>query len=282
MDVRQGEPVTETYQKFYRSKSKAILESHPAPLPTLNETVSKPPEPEGEGLISALVKDPQFDAIESTLWGLMGAEHLETVREEIVLEQGTGAPGEQDRMGSLCSRAVKKAKSGEYDGGLALLLDAGRTVSVVKTMETYRVWASAVFQVLDLEARRKGQKKVSRLITALDGKAGEQRESIDEEEEEEDKAKWNWTEETFAQGSGGERIGRLVDQARKMKVCFVASSLQHLHPLTFLFRKQTDGISTHLGFAAHPSSARDRTHSKPLWPPPTWDGASGRRSYRPR
>ncbi|CED84277.1 APC5 [Phaffia rhodozyma] len=253
--ISLGEPVTEIYHKLYRSKARSIVETHPStststsnPISTdstdPNSSSSNINGDDSSSVIPALVDLYTWDSTERLLWSLLGEETLSVLREDLVLQDPSGGRSVDDRLSCICSRAIRIARAGQTDCSLSWLFDGKRSIpSAMATLETYKVWARTVFEVLDLEATRKGQERVRRLISKMAG--GDRSDSKKVEGDTnlgvgmEGNNKWGWVEERLAIGSGGERIERLVKQAREMKTtCQPTSTLPPLLQALEIARSQ--------------------------------------------
>lgn len=110
-------------------------------------------------------------AVQSVLWREVGCERLATVEENIVYTFTEHASDDQTRLIAILNRSYKKARDGDYKGGLADLLDP--SVWQGLALDDYSPWAYEVWNILLLRASRRNEMRIVREYLLPKRPAGE-------------------------------------------------------------------------------------------------------------
>ncbi|EDR14280.1 uncharacterized protein LACBIDRAFT_305954 [Laccaria bicolor S238N-H82] len=112
--------------------------------------------------LALFVEDQQWaqHAVQSVVWREAGCEKLATVEENIVIAFTDSGSEDSNRITVLLNRSYKKARQGNYQGSLSMLLDPDVWRGL--TLHDYGSWAHQLWHILALRATRRGQTRLYR------------------------------------------------------------------------------------------------------------------------
>jgi anaphase-promoting complex subunit 5 len=99
-------------------------------------------------------------AVQANVWTAVGCEELGDLAADVVAAFTLAGSADNNRLTVLLNSAYRRARQGNYDNALAILLDP--VVWNRLALPDYKLWAQEVWQVLALRATRRGQDRLYR------------------------------------------------------------------------------------------------------------------------
>ncbi|KAE9400546.1 hypothetical protein BT96DRAFT_919390 [Gymnopus androsaceus JB14] len=99
-------------------------------------------------------------AVQANVWNAAGCEGIGDLAADIVISFTVAGSGDNNRLTVLLNSAYRRARQGNYDNALAILLDPDVWRGL--TFSDYKLWAQEVWHVLAMRATRRGQDRLYR------------------------------------------------------------------------------------------------------------------------
>ncbi|KAF5385526.1 hypothetical protein D9757_005432 [Collybiopsis confluens] len=113
-----------------------------------------------DGRVSTAQESDQWAlyTVQATAWNAAGCEGLGDLTADIVLAFTRAGSPDNNRLTALLNIAFRRARQGNYNNALGILLDPSVWSSL--SLPDYKLWAEEVWQVLTLRAARRGQDRL--------------------------------------------------------------------------------------------------------------------------
>ncbi|KIK70807.1 hypothetical protein GYMLUDRAFT_210293 [Collybiopsis luxurians FD-317 M1] len=113
-----------------------------------------------DGKMSTINESDQWAlyAVQANVWNAAGCEDLGDLTADVVIAFTRAGSSDNNRLTVLLNSAYRRARQGNYDNALGILLDP--SVWRGLSLPDYQLWAQEVWQVLTLRATRRGQDRV--------------------------------------------------------------------------------------------------------------------------
>lgn len=99
-------------------------------------------------------------AVQSILWKEAGCHKLAELEEDIVMAFTEPGSESSNKLSVVLNKSYKKARQGNYDEALALLVDPSVWRGLI--IHDYATWAHQIWHILTLRATRRGQSRLCR------------------------------------------------------------------------------------------------------------------------
>ncbi|KAH7870821.1 uncharacterized protein C8R40DRAFT_1125250 [Lentinula edodes] len=98
--------------------------------------------------------------VQAIVWNAAGCENIGDIEADVAVAFTSAGSSDNNRLTALLNTAYRRARQGNYDNALAILLNP--VVWKGLTLPDYKIWAQEVWQVLALRASRRGQDRLYR------------------------------------------------------------------------------------------------------------------------